>query len=146
MATAKPAREAGPIVDPELSSSSGPAVNAPVPRPDGGAAPAAPPPRLLQRPREAIRVRHYSIRTEAAYVDWARRFILFHGKHHPSALGAGEVAAFLTHLAVDRAVAPSTQIRPRRRSCSSTARCSARSYPGSTRWSPRATRAACRWC
>ena len=67
------------------------------------------PPRLLQRLREAIRVRHYSIRTEATYVDWARRFILFHGKRHPSALGAKDVAQFLTHLAVDRGVAPSTQ-------------------------------------
>jgi integron integrase len=54
-------------------------------------------------------VRHYSIRIEATYVDWVRRFILFHGKRHPSALGAKEVAQFLTHLAVDRGVAPSTQ-------------------------------------
>ncbi len=84
---------------------------------DGRAAPSAaapsadepPPPRLLDRLREAIRVRHYSIRTESAYVDWVRRFILFHGKRHPQTLGADEVAAFLTHLAVDRTVAPSTQ-------------------------------------
>ena len=68
-----------------------------------------PPPRLLDQVRNAIRVRHYSIRTEAAYTDWARRFILFHGKRHPSQLGAPEVAAFLTHLAVERSVAPSTQ-------------------------------------
>jgi integron integrase len=59
--------------------------------------------------REAIRLRHYSIRTEATYVDWARRFILFHDKRHPAELGAPEVAAFLTHLAVDRTVAASTQ-------------------------------------
>jgi integron integrase len=59
--------------------------------------------------REAIRLRHYSIRTEATYVDWARRFILFHGKRQPGEMGAPEVAAFLTHLAVDRTVAPSTQ-------------------------------------
>ena len=73
--------------------------------------PAAParPPRLLDRLRDAIRVRHYSIRTESAYVDWARRFILFHDKRHPLDMGADEVAAFLTHLAVDRTVAPSTQ-------------------------------------
>jgi integron integrase len=69
----------------------------------------AQPPRLLQRLREAIRLRHYSIRTEEAYVHWVRRFILFHGKRHPSDLGPGEVAAFLTHLAVDRSVAASTQ-------------------------------------
>jgi integron integrase len=66
-------------------------------------------PRLLDRLREAIRVRHYSIRTEAAYVDWVRRFILFHGKRHPRDMGAAEVGAFLTHLAVNRAVAASTQ-------------------------------------
>jgi len=59
-----------------------------------------PPPRLLDQVRSAIRVRHYSIRTEAAYTDWVRRFILFHGKRHPSRLGAAEVAAFLTHPAV----------------------------------------------
>ena len=59
--------------------------------------------------RAELRVRHYAIRTEATYVDWARRFILFHGKRHPKDLGAGEVSAFLTHLAVDRTVAPATQ-------------------------------------
>jgi integron integrase len=66
-------------------------------------------PTLLAQLREALRVRHYSIRTEQAYVDWVRRFIVFHGKRHPSALGAGEVQAFLTHLAVDRSVASPTQ-------------------------------------
>ena len=59
--------------------------------------------------REAIRVRHYAIRTETTYIDWARRFILFHGKRHPQELGATDVAAFLTYLAVDRNVASSTQ-------------------------------------
>ena len=68
-----------------------------------------PPPRLLDQLRHAIRVRHYSIRTEATYVDWSRRFIIFHGKRHPLELGAVEVAAFLTHLAVERSVSPSTQ-------------------------------------
>ena len=67
------------------------------------------PPRLLDQMREAIRVRHYSIRTEDTYVDWARRFILFHNKRHPSQLGPPEVAAFLTYLAVRRNVAPATQ-------------------------------------
>ncbi|MFZ2650648.1 MAG: integron integrase [Burkholderiaceae bacterium] len=66
-------------------------------------------PRLLDRLRAAIRVRHYSIRTEAAYVDWARRFIVFHDRRHPMDLGPDEVAAFLTHLAVQRNVAASTQ-------------------------------------
>jgi len=108
MATAKPAGRSGPTDRPELSSRSGPTVNEPV-LAAGAAPPPPPPPRLLQRMREAIRVRHYSIRTESAYVDWARRFILFHGKRHPSELGPGEVAAFLTHLAVERSVAPATQ-------------------------------------
>ena len=68
-----------------------------------------PPPRLLDRVRAAIRVRHYSIRTEDAYVDWVRRYILFHGKRHPADMGADEVAAFLSDLAVERQVSASTQ-------------------------------------
>ncbi len=70
---------------------------------------ATPPPKLLDSLRHAIRLRHYSIRTEDTYVDWVRRLILFHNKRHPNELGAAEVTAFLTHLAVDRGVAPSTQ-------------------------------------
>jgi integron integrase len=70
---------------------------------------AAQPPRLLDQLRQAIRVRHYSIRTEDAYADWARRFILFHAKRHPREMGAAEVGAFLTHLAVERQVSASTQ-------------------------------------
>ncbi|MFC4249925.1 integron integrase [Sinimarinibacterium flocculans] len=67
------------------------------------------PVRLLDRLREAIRVRHYSLSTERAYCDWVRRFILFHDKRHPRDLGAAEVTAFLSHLAVGRNVSPSTQ-------------------------------------
>ncbi len=66
-------------------------------------------PRLLERVHEIIRRKHYSIRTEQAYVDWIKRFILFHDKRHPKDLGATEVEAFLTHLAVDRDVSASTQ-------------------------------------
>lgn len=66
-------------------------------------------PKLLDRLRTHLRTRHYSIRTEDAYVDWARRFILFHGKRHPQDMGAAEVEAFLSHLAVDRQVSASTQ-------------------------------------
>ncbi len=66
-------------------------------------------PKLLDRLRDALRVRHYSIRTEQSYVDWVRRFILFHGKRHPVDMGKEEVTQFLTHLAVERNVAPSTQ-------------------------------------
>jgi integron integrase len=66
-------------------------------------------PRLLDRVHEIIRRKHYSIRTEQAYVDWIKRFILFHDKRHPKELGATEVEAFLTHLAVDRNVSAATQ-------------------------------------
>jgi hypothetical protein len=64
---------------------------------------------FLDSLREAIRVRHYSIRTEEAYVGWAKRFILYHDKRHPNDMAEAEVAAFLSHLAVDLAVAPATQ-------------------------------------
>ena len=75
-----------------------------------GSDPAAPgTPRLLDRMRERIRLKHYSIRTEYAYLDWVRRFVLFHEKRHPAEMGATEVEAFLTHLAVSRNVAASTQ-------------------------------------
>lgn len=66
-------------------------------------------PKLLDRMRGGLRVRHMSLRTEQAYVDWARRYILFHGKRHPKDMGAEQVAAFLTHLAVQRKTAASTQ-------------------------------------
>ena len=65
--------------------------------------------KLLDQVRDAIRVRHYSYRTEEAYVQWVRRFILFHNKQHPKDMGAAEVEAFLTHLAVQERVAASTQ-------------------------------------
>ncbi|MCL2020630.1 MAG: phage integrase N-terminal SAM-like domain-containing protein [Betaproteobacteria bacterium] len=67
------------------------------------------PPKLLDQLRGAIRARHYSIRTENVYCDWARRFILFHGKRHPRDMAANEVTAFLTHLANERNVSASTQ-------------------------------------
>ncbi len=67
------------------------------------------PPRLLERVRQQIRVRHYSLRTETAYLNWIRRFILFHDKRHPQDLGAPEVAAFLSFLATDRQVSANTQ-------------------------------------
>lgn len=67
------------------------------------------PPRLLDRVREVVRSKHYSLRTEEAYVSWVRRFILFHGKQHPQYLRHAEVQAFLTDLAVTQHVAASTQ-------------------------------------
>lgn len=68
-----------------------------------------PPPKLLDQVRERIRVRHYSLRTEEAYLHWIRRFIVFHGKRHPRQMGGPEVEAFLSHLATQAQVAPSTQ-------------------------------------
>ena len=70
-------------------------------------------PRLLDRLRGEIRVRYYSIHTESAYVDFARRFILFHGKRHLKDMGALEVEAFLTRLSVERNVAAAIQNQAR---------------------------------
>jgi integron integrase len=64
---------------------------------------------FLKEVSAAIRVRHYSIRTEQAYIGWIRRFIVFHGKRHPIEMGSAEVGEFLTHLAVTGTVAASTQ-------------------------------------
>ena len=66
-------------------------------------------PKLLDQVRETIRRRHYSIRTETTYIDWIRRYILFHRKRHPAEMGAPEMEQFLNHLAVDKNVAASTQ-------------------------------------
>jgi len=67
------------------------------------------PPRLMDQIRAAIRTKHYSPRTEEAYLHWARQFILFHDKRHPLEMGEVEVGSFLEHLAVNKAVAASTQ-------------------------------------
>src|SRR5207245_4394539 len=66
-------------------------------------------PKLLDRVRWHLRVRHYSIRTEKAYVDCIRRYILYHRKRHPNQRGEKEITEFLTHLAVEKHVAASTQ-------------------------------------
>jgi integron integrase len=66
-------------------------------------------PRLLDHVRDALRCRHYSYRTEQSYLQWIRRFIFFHQKRHPRDMGEPEIAAFLTHLAVQRRVSSSTQ-------------------------------------
>ncbi|HUF31250.1 MAG TPA: integron integrase [Gemmatimonadaceae bacterium] len=65
--------------------------------------------RLLERLRNRLRTRHYSHRTETAYCDWARRFILYHDRRHPTTMGEPEIAEFLTHLATDKHVSASTQ-------------------------------------
>ena len=70
-------------------------------RPDPNRSPVPPhEPKLLDQIRGRLRVKHYSIRTEQSYVDWVRRFVLFHDKRHPRDLGATEFEAFLTDLAV----------------------------------------------
>jgi integron integrase len=66
-------------------------------------------PRLLEQVVGRLRVKHYSLRTEKSYVDWIKRFIWFHDKRHPREMGAPEVEAFLSHLAVERNVSASTQ-------------------------------------
>jgi integrase len=66
-------------------------------------------PKLLDRVRQTIRAKHYSRRTESAYVDWVRRYVLFHRKRHPSEMGASEITVFLTWLATNRRVSASTQ-------------------------------------
>ena len=69
--------------------------------------------KLEDQLRGAIRLKHFSIKTEETYVGWYRRFVLWHGKRHPQEMGAAEVEAFLTHLAVNRGVAarPPTDLR-----------------------------------
>ena len=94
----------------------------------------APPgqPRLLDRVRHAIRARHYSLRTEEAYVGWIRRYILFHKKRHPMEMGEVEINAFVTHLAVAEGVGASTRPRRCRRSSFSIATSWRKSCPIST--------------
>jgi integron integrase len=83
----------------------------PLARPDSGQAGQMPAraPRLLDRVRAGLRARHYSRRTESAYVGWIRRFILFHGKRHPAEMGGAEVGAYLSNLASEGKVSASTQ-------------------------------------
>jgi integron integrase len=79
----------------------------PAPLPANPASPRAP--RLLEKVRECIRARQYSLRTEESYVDWIRRYIRYHGRRHPRDLGAAQVGAFLSSLANDRKVSAATQ-------------------------------------
>ena len=67
------------------------------------------PQKLLDRVREVIRLKHYSLHTEQAYVTWITRYIFFHDKCHPKDKGSADIEAFLTHLAVQQKVAASTQ-------------------------------------
>ena len=96
-----------------MSERFSPSAPAYLPAATSGPTPSAPPstqgPKLLDALRTQLRVMHYAIRTEDAYVDWVKRFILFHGKRHPRDMGPKEVAKFLSHLAVARNVSASTQ-------------------------------------
>ena len=74
-----------------------------------GAAQGTGKPKLLDEVRRVLRFKHYSIRTGQAYVDWIRRYMVFHSLRHPREMGGAEVSAFLTHLAVERNVSASTQ-------------------------------------
>src|SRR5215207_8942584 len=65
--------------------------------------------KILDQVSHAIRLKHYSFRTEQAYKEWIKRYILFHKKRHPAEMGAPEIQAFLSHLAVEKRVAASTQ-------------------------------------
>jgi hypothetical protein len=106
----------------------------------------APKPRLLDRVREAIAARHYSHRTEKAYIHWIKRYIFFHGKRHPIEMGAAEVTAFLTSLAVHDEVAASTQNQALSALCSSSiARSSASRSRGSTTSSGPSGPSICPW-
>lgn len=77
----------------------------------------SPPPKLLSQVRLAVRVRHFSRRTEEAYVGWIRRFVSYHGMRHPAELGSAEVEGFLNQLAAGGGLGAST--RPRRSARSS---------------------------
>jgi integron integrase len=83
----------------------------PLVRPNLGQASGIPatPPRLLDQVRASLRARHYSVRTEKAYVAWIRRFILFHGKRHPEMMSEVEIGAYLSNLASEARVSASTQ-------------------------------------
>ena len=80
------------------------------PQPRGVNNPSDPKPKkLLEQVQEALRTKHYSYRTEQTYIDWIKRYIIFHKKQHPKDLGVEEIRAFIAHLATDRKVATSTQ-------------------------------------
>jgi hypothetical protein len=68
--------------------------------------------KLLDQLRDALRAKHYSYRTEQTYIDWCKRYILYHNKRHPAQMGLHEIQAFIIHLAADRNVAASTHTAP----------------------------------
>ncbi|MCG8683412.1 MAG: phage integrase N-terminal SAM-like domain-containing protein, partial [Desulfobacterales bacterium] len=80
----------------------------------------------LDQVRNVLRVKHYSYRTELAYVSWAKRYILFHNKKHPNDMDARHIQTFLTHLAIDRNVSASTQNQALNAALKRTAECRTR--------------------
>ena len=70
------------------------------------------PKKLLDQVRDTIRLKHYSYRTEETYVQWIRRYILFHNKRHPIEMGVPEIEEFLTHLAVQEQVSTEEYVAP----------------------------------
>ena len=70
--------------------------------------------KLLDQVRDKIRFKHYSIKTEESYTGWIKRYIFFHNKRHPKDMAKLEIEQFLTHLAVDKKVSPTTQNKPGR--------------------------------
>jgi hypothetical protein len=94
------------------------------------------PKKLLDHVRDAIRLKHYSRHTEHAYVTWIKRYIFFHDKGHPKEMGAADIEAFLTHLAVRQKVAASTNpalARIRLQALAMLTRCPLPSRPGNTK-------------
>src|SRR5574338_149577 len=89
-------------------------------------------PKLLDQVRDRIRVKHYSLRTEEAYVDWIKRYILHHGKRHPKELGAADVEAFLTIWRCMAGWLRARRIRPNRCCSSCIGRCLTWRCHGST--------------
>jgi hypothetical protein len=102
--------------------------------------------RLLDQVRDVSRIKHYSIRTEQAYLQWIRRYILFHGKRHPSELGSEHLGAFLSHLAVRGNVAASTQNQALNAILFLYRHVLKQNLPGSKAFSARSDRSTCRWC
>ena len=101
---------------------------------------------FLEEVRSAVRVRHYSLRTEDAYLGWVKRFILFHGKRHPGEMGEAEVGAFLTDLAVRGRVAPATQNQALNALVFLYKVVLGRPLAGIEGWCGRKGPSACRWC
>ena len=106
----------------------------------------ASPPRLLDQVRQRLRVKHYSLRTEQAYVVWIRRFVLANDKRHPRQMGGVEVERFLTRLATESNVAAGTQNQALSALLFLYREVLGITCPGWNRWCGRSGRNACRWC